>query len=238
MAKRGGTKHTKRLAAPKAVPVHDKKDRKWMLTTAPGPHPKKRSISLCVLLRDVLGLATTSREAKKILSGKMVLVDGKARVEEKFPVGLMDVVSIPKMDLHYLIMVDNKARLVPHKIGKSESSSKLLKVVGKQTVRGGKLSLAFHDGRNMFGDKHVRVGDSVVVSLPDVKMKSHIKREKGSRCLIMEGKHAGNVVKLKDIIERKGGKPYEARVEMDGREFITVAKYLFVVDEAFKARTG
>ena len=51
-----------------------------------------------------------------------------------------------------------------------------------------------------------------MVSLPETKMKTHLKREKGSRCLVMEGKHAGSIVKLKDIIERKGGKPNEALV--------------------------
>lgn len=236
MAKRGGTKHMKRLASPKAVLVHDKKDRKWMINTAPGPHPKKHAISLGVFLRDILGVATTAREAKRVLSGRMVLVDGRPRTDEKFPVGLMDIISLPKMELHYRIIVDNKGRLVPVKVAKAESAQKLLKVVGKHTVSGGKHNLSFHDGKNMLGDNHVKVGDSVVVSLPETKMKTHIKREKGSRCLIMEGKHAGSIVKLKDIIERKGGKPNEALVEADGSEFITVAKYLFVVDEGFKVK--
>jgi small subunit ribosomal protein S4e len=236
MAKRGGTKHMKRLASPKAVLVHDKKDRKWMINTAPGPHPKKHSISLGVLLRDILGVATTAREAKRVLSARMVLVDGKPRTDDKFPVGLMDIVSLPKMELHYRMMVDHKGRLVAAKVGKAESSHKLLKVVGKHTVPGGKHNISFHDGKNLLGDNHVRVGDSVVVSLPEAKLKTHLKREKGSRCLIMEGKHAGSVVKLKDIIERKGGKPNEALVESDGAEFITVAKYLFVVDEGFKVK--
>jgi small subunit ribosomal protein S4e len=235
MAKRGGTKHVKRLASPKAVPVHDRKERKWLISTAPGPHPKKHSISLGVLLRDILGIATTAREAKRALSGRMVLVDGRPRTDEKFPVGLMDIVSLPKMDLHYRIMVDHKGRLVPVKVGKAESSHKLLKVVGKHTVSGGKHNLSFHDGKNLIGDNHVHVGDTVVVSLPESKLKTHLKREKGSRCLIMEGKHAGSVVRLKDIIERKGGKPNEALVEQDGTEFITVAKYLFVVDDSFKS---
>lgn len=236
MAKRGGTKHMKRLATPKAVPIHDKKDRKWIINTAPGPHPKKRSMSLGVLLRDVLGIATTAREAKRALSSRLVLVDGRVRTDEKFPVGLMDVISIPKMDLHLRVMVDDKGRLMTNKIPKSESSHKLLKVVGKHTVSGGKLSLTFHDGKNLIADNHVRVGDSVMVSLPEAKMKSHLKRDKGCQCLVMEGKHAGSIVRLKDIIERKGGKPNEALVAEDGHEFITVAKYLFVVDDSFKGK--
>jgi ribosomal protein S4E len=51
----------------------------------------------------------------------------------------------------------------------------------------------------------------------------------------MEGKHVGSLVKLKEIKERAGGKPSEALVEDEkGGEFVTVLKYLFVVDKDFK----
>jgi small subunit ribosomal protein S4e len=204
-----------------------------MIRHSPGPHPKKNSIPLAVLVRDVLRLAPTLREVRQILNGRMLLVDGKVRVDEKFPVGLMDVISFPKAEKYFRIMVDSKARLVPVEIKKDAASMKILRVVGKNTIRGGKLNYALHDGRNLLGDNHVRVGDSIVVSLPEAKLKTHLKRDKGSKCLIMEGKHAGSVVKLKEIIERKGGKPNEALVSGKSEEFITVAKYLFVVDEGF-----
>lgn len=236
MAKRGGTKHLKRIASAKAIPITDKKERKWMTRTAPGTHPAKHAIPLGVLVRDILKIATTLREARQIISGRLLEVDGAVRTNEKFPVGLMDVVSFPKGGKYYRIMVDNKGRLVPSEISKDQAALKILRVVGKHTIPGGKLSLAFHDGRNLLSDNHIRVGDSVVVTLPKVAMKSHLKRDKGSRCLVMEGKHAGSIVKLKEIIERKGGKPSEALVSDKSEEFITVAKYLFVVDEAFGSK--
>lgn len=234
MGKRGATKHMKRLAAPKAIPVTDKKARKWIIKQGPGPHPVKRSMALGVLLRDILGVAKTARESKKILSARLVEVDGRARTSEKFPVGLMDVISFRKGGKHYRIVVDWKGRLVPYEINDAKASKKLLQVVGKHTIRGGKLCMAFHDGTNMNGDNHVHVGDSVVVSLPKVEMKHHLKLENGARCLIREGKHAGSIVKLKEIIERPGSRGSEARVEGKDGEFITVAKYLFVVDNDFE----
>ncbi len=235
MAKRGGTKHLKRIASPKAIPVQDKKDRKWMIKHAPGPHAKKYSIPLGVLVRDILKLAETLREVRKMLANRMVLVDGKPRTDEKFPVGLMDVVSIPKGEKYLILTVDNRGRLIPKEITKEESSHKLVRVVRKYTIPGGKLSVTFHDGKNMISDNHLHVGDSVIVSLPVAKLKSHLKREIGARCLVVEGKHAGSIVKLKEIIERKGGKPSEALVQDKNEEFITVAKYLFVIDEGFKS---
>jgi len=238
MAKRGGTKHMKRLASPKAMPLHNRKESTWLINTAPGPHPKKHAIPIAVLLRDVLGLVGTAREAKRVLAARRVLVDGRARTDEKFPVGLMDIISIPVADKQYRILIDRKGRLMPVEISKEEAASKIVRVVKKHTVPGGKLNLTFHDGRNMLGDNHVHVGDSVVLSIPEAKLGSHLKRDTGSSCLIVEGKHAGSVVKLKELIQRKGGKPSEALVQGDKEEFITVAKYLFVVDAAFRNKAG
>lgn len=237
MAKRGGTKHLKRIASPKAIPVHDRKEKTWMTKAIAGPHPKKKAIPLGVLVRDVLKIATTLREAKKILSNRMVEVDGRVRTEEKFPIGLMDVISFAKSNQNFRISIDRKGRLVPVEITKDHTSSKICKVVKKHTIPGGKLAYTFHDGKNLIGDNHVHVGDSVLVNLPDGKLKNHLKRDIGSRCLIIEGTHAGKVVTLKEIIERKGGKPNEARVTDNKDEFITVAKYLFVVDENFKGES-
>jgi hypothetical protein len=45
-----------------------------------------------MLLRDILKYATTGKEAKMIVKQGKVKVDGKTRFDERFPVGLMDVV--------------------------------------------------------------------------------------------------------------------------------------------------
>ena len=64
----------------------------------------------------------------------------------------------------------------------------------------------------------------------DNKIEKVLKLEKGATCFITEDKHAGTVAKLAEIIVRKEGKPAEAKLETKDGEFITVAKYLFVVD--------
>jgi small subunit ribosomal protein S4e len=234
MGKRGGKKHLKRIATPLVVPVHDKKDYTWLIKHSPGPHSVRRSIPLGVFIRDILKITRTAKEAERILSERQVQVDGKVRADEKFPIGLMDVISIPKSGKHYRLSIDRKGKLFPLDLLGDEASSKMLKIIRKHTIRGGKINFTFHDGKNMMGDNHMMVGDSVMVSLPDVTISAHLKREPGARCLVTEGKHAGSVVKLKEIIERKGGKPSEALVQYGDDEFITVAKYLFVLEEAFK----
>lgn len=224
----------KRLAAPKALPLHDKKETTWLLRTNPGPHPKNKSIPLLVLIRDVMGLAPTMGEVRRILAERLVLVDGVIRTQERFAVGLMDVVSFPKADKNYRIIVDSKGRLIPVEISKSELSTKIGKVIGKTTIKGGKLRVGLHDGRNIVSDNNVHVGDSLIVGIPKTELKKHLKLQSHARCLITEGKHSGKIVSLKEIISRKAGKASEASVlDKDKTEFITVAKYLMVVDDRF-----
>jgi small subunit ribosomal protein S4e len=230
MGKRGAPKHMKRIVVPTAVPIHDKKGSEWMIKAHPGPHPREMAIPLGVLLRDILKVAKTTREVRRILTNRLVKVDGKVRVDEKFPVGLMDVVSFPEAKKNYRLTLDSKGRLEPTEIKDADASAKTVKVIKKHTITKGKTNITFHDGRNLVTDNHVNVGDSVIVSLPKVELKKHLKRDKESKCLIVEGKHAGIIVSLKEIIQRKGGKPSEALVASGKDEFITVANYLFVVE--------
>lgn len=234
MAKRGRTRHTKRIAVAKAVPLKTKKQNVWLIHSDPGPHPEKFSMPLTVFIRDIVGIATSQREVRAILNARSVKVDGKVRTEPKFPIGLMDVVQFDVAEKYYRINVDHKGRLAVQEIPKAEIGKKLAKIVKKHTVKKGKVNITFHDGRNMISDNKVKIGDSVVLSLPEAKFTSLLKLEVGSKCLIMEGKHAGTIATLKEIIERKGGKDNEAKLDSKSGEFITVAKYLFVVDDSFR----
>jgi small subunit ribosomal protein S4e len=234
MGKRGRRNHQKRISKPKAVPLTDKKENIWMTKAKPGPHAADYAIPLSVLLKDVLHVAKTTKESKIILNNRLVAVDSVVRTEPKFPVGFMDVVSLSKAEKHYRMVIDWKGRLTPVEISAEDAGSKILRVMGKHIAPGAKINLTLHDGRNMHGDNHLKLGDSIVVTLPKATMSAHLKLEPGARCLIREGKHAGKLVSLNEIIPRAAGKPAEAKVKSEEGEFVTVAKYLFVVDEKFE----
>jgi small subunit ribosomal protein S4e len=234
MAKRGRPGHLKRLAAPKALPITDKKAHTWIIHASPGPHSKRVAIPLTVLLRDVLHVASTMREIKKALNARVITIDGTVRTDGAYPVGLMDAVAFA--DKSYRVLVDSKSRLMPVEIPADDRKKKIMKVVGKYTAKGGKISLRLHDGRVMSADNNVKVGDSLVLSLPGYKIEKVLKLEKGARCLVQEGKHAGVVAKLDDLIVRREGKDTEAKLSGEGGEFTTVAKYLFVVDDSFNIK--
>jgi small subunit ribosomal protein S4e len=202
---------------------------KWLLAPAPGKHSKKESVSAGVLLRDVLGRASTLHEVKKILNSGGLLVDGRKVSDAKYSIGLMDVVSEPAEKKTYRMSLSGPS-LLPREAKESAASRKYLKAVGKSMVKGGKISIAFHDGRNYLGDKHISTGDTCVFLLPDFKLVSHIKLAPGVQCIVVKGKHKGEAAKLEKIIERPGSHGAEALLSGPRGEFITVVKYLFAID--------
>ncbi len=232
MSKKGGSRHFVRMRAHKRLGVIGRKAIRWLLAPNPGPHRQSDSISVGVLMRDVLHRARTIHEVKKILNSGNVLVDGKKITDTKYSIGLMDIISEPAEKKTYRIALLGP-NMAPKAIDANAATKKYLKVVGKRTVAGGKICLSFHDGRNLIGDKHVSTGDTCLLSVPEFKMVSHIKLSPGVRCLIVDGKHRGDIATLSKIIERPGSHASEALMTGASGDFVTVAKYLFAVDENF-----
>jgi small subunit ribosomal protein S4e len=232
MAKKGGSSHYARLRAKKELGVIYRKKFKWLASPGPGPHKKEESISALVLLRDVLKKAKTSKEAKKILVSGGLFVDGKKVKDPKRPIGLMDIIYDPNENKYYRVSLAKK-KLYLKEISKEEASKKYLKVIGKHMIKGKKIVLTFHDGRNYIGDNHIRNGDTCILSVPDFKLLSHIKLDIGARCLIVEGNHKGEIAKLEQIIQRPGSHDTEALLSGENGQFITVLKYLFPVDSNY-----
>ena len=65
MTKKGKSRTQKRLAAPKYWPIK-RKAKKFTVASLPAPHPTKDSLPLLIIVRDILKLAETSKEAKYI----------------------------------------------------------------------------------------------------------------------------------------------------------------------------
>jgi ribosomal protein S4E len=84
----------------------------------------------------MLGIAQTRREGKLMLGQGKVLVDGKVVAKDDFPVGLMDVISMPDANKYYRIIPSNKG-LVLSPISKEEAAFKLVRVEDKTTAQKG-----------------------------------------------------------------------------------------------------
>jgi small subunit ribosomal protein S4e len=220
------SKHMKRYAAPRSWAI-PRKEYVWAVKSVPGPHEKDKSIPLMIALRDILHIGQTSAEVRKILGRREVLVDGKVRINYKHPVGLMDVLSIPKIDQHYRIMLDQRGKIALRKIEATQASWKLARIMNKTMIKAGKLQLNLHDGRNILVNKdNYKVGDVLKISLPDQKILSKFTFGEGYLAMLTGGAHIGTICKIKKI--EKTRNPMPNIVEFH-EGFNTIVDYVFMV---------
>jgi len=207
-----------------------KKRTKWIVSPRPGPHKKFESIPLLIIVRDLLKLVDTKNDAKKIIKNKNILVDGKPRTDLKYPVGLFDVIDIPKKEKQYRVVPD-KHGLSLIEITKKESSVKICRIKNKTMVKGGKTQLNLHDGKNiLIKDKETyRPGDSILIELPSQKIVEHVNMEKGVVAIIVSGQNIGDIINIKDIIKTKSREPNKIICKKDEKEFEAIMDYVYVV---------
>ena len=220
------SRHQKRLSMPKTWNI-PRKTHKWAVKASPGPHSGLKSIPLLLVLRDVMKLANSSREAKKILHDGNILVDGVVRRDYKFPVGVFDVITIPKIDLSYRVFLDEKQRLSLRKI--SDPEVKLCKITDKTIVKGGNTQLNLHDGSNIISDEYsYHPSDSVILSLPERKVVKHITYKSGSLALVIGGAHSGELATIEDVRKTQSTMPNMTSLH-SSYDFETIEDYVFVV---------
>ena len=68
-------------------------------------------------------------------------------------------------------------------------------------------------------------GDSLVISLPDQKVTSHIQMKKGANAFLTGGSHIGETAVIKDQDIKRSSKPNETIFE----DFGTITDYVFVI---------
>ncbi|HVL49507.1 MAG TPA: 30S ribosomal protein S4e [Candidatus Thermoplasmatota archaeon] len=223
--------HLKRLASPRVwsgtVP---RKAYTWAPKTRPGPHAADRSIPMALILRDYLKVADTLREAKRVLGAREVLVDGKVVTDHKRGVGFMDVISLPKTEKHYRVMLDTRGRLVLTEIPAAAAAWKLCRVENKTTVAGGKFQLNLHDGRNIVVKEAAhKTGDVLKVHLPDQKVMGALPLAAGHTVLITGGKHIGQTATVGGVEKTRNPRPNVVSVKSGDVAYATIKPYVFVI---------
>lgn len=241
MGKKGKTGRLKRKPAPRFWPIH-RKEFQWIVKPSPGPHSLAECLPLSLVLRDILSVAETRKEGKTIVSQGKVLVDGKVRRDDSFPIGLMDVVSLPAMNKFYRLMPSHKG-LVLNPISKEESTFKLLRVEDKTTVGKGIVQFAFHDGSNL----RTKVEDTkssptlyatfdiLKLGLPDKQIIASIGTKVGNFAVITGGKNIGKRGKIVEIEKTEAKKRRNALViveDENGSRYQTILNFVFSVGDA------
>ena len=240
MGRKGKTARLKRKPAPKFWPIH-RKDDPWVLKPSSGPHNMQNCLPLSLVLRDILGIAQTRKEAQTILHQDKVLVDGKIKHSDDFPVGLMDIISIPDADKYYQILTNSKGLFLTQ-ITKEETSQKLCRIDGKMTVPGG-IQLNFHDGSNIKikvvdpknpQEDIYNTFDILKVKIPSKEIAGCIQLKEGNYAIITGGKNIGVKGKIVEIEKTEAKKRKNALVVVEdekGGRYQTILDFVFTLGE-------
>lgn len=198
MAKKGGDKRLKRQLAPRFWQVN-RKSARFILNTMPGPHTRKFSYPIGVVLRDLLHVCSNIREVKRSLNKGLITVDGKMIRHPNFPIGLMDTLEIKPSNQSYRFVPSNGIPLYPIKINSDEKNLKLEKIKSKVTSKENLYQYCLHDGRTFLSKESYNVNDTCLIDLPKFGFKNHVQLKEGCTVIVTRGENAGNIGKVEEI---------------------------------------
>jgi small subunit ribosomal protein S4e len=228
MGKKSGRGKMKRISAPRQWDIA-RKEARFVTKPSPGTHPIEKCYSLAVVLRDLLGMVATQKEVMQVLTRGEVLVDGTPRHDPGFPVGLFDVVSVPKEGKSFRL-VPSPDGLVPRDIVSTEAGTKLCRVKSKVKITGGHIQFGFHDGRSLRDDKLVAsCGDTVVMRVPVQAVVDSVKLAKGSTGLVVSGERAGQVGRIIGVKKGTSSRQKMVALSLPGGETELPERMVFAV---------
>ena len=220
------SRHQKRVTVPVSWPI-SKKTHAWVAKTSPGPHSAANSMPLVMVIRDMLKLVDNAREARMALHEGKVLVDGKVQKDYKLPIGIFDVISVPAKNEQYRMLKDEKGMFYLSLL-ESGTVKKLARVQNKTFLKGKKQQLNLSDGSNKLAEGEFKVGDSLVLSIPEKNIEDRISFEVGNLAMVVGGKHSGQTGKIKEIITVRSSQPNRVIISGD-REFETIEDYVYMI---------
>ena len=241
MGRKGQSSGLKRKPAPRFWKLH-RKEFTWVVKPKSGPHSLEKCMPLALVLRDTMGLAETRKEAKTIVSQGRVYIDGNIRMVDDFPIGLMDVISIPDIGKSFCVLPSYKG-LILKEISSEDAKFKLCRIDDKTVVDSGQVQLHLHDGSNIL----VRIADlknpqedvydtldTVKISLPEKQILEHIKMKEKDFAVITGGKNVGKWGKTIEIEKSEGKKRRNALVTIEdekGNRYQTTLNFVFAIGE-------
>jgi small subunit ribosomal protein S4e len=156
----------------------------------------------------------------------MFLIDGNVCTDYRRPVGLMDVLSIPKTNEHFRILLDSRGKLRVVKIDEASAKWKLGRIEGKTTIKNGKIQLHLHDSRNILlsNDKY-KTGDVLKIEIPSQKVIDCYTLSPGNIAMLIGGKHKGELASIVNYEVTKNPKPNIIQFE----NFSTTKNNVFIV---------
>ena len=214
----------------------DKLSGVWAPKPSAGPHKTRECIPLVILLRNRLKYALTRREVFLIAAQRLIKVDNTIRTDTRFPIGFMDVVSIPKTGENFRLLYDVKGRFNVHRITEEEAKFKLCKVTNVAIGRKAIPYLVTHDGRTVrYPDPLIKQNDTVKFSLETNTIVGHVSFDVGNLAMITGGNNLGRI----GVIERREKHPGSYEIvhlkDSAGHKFATRLGNVFVIGSGVTA---
>jgi len=223
------SRHLKRHSMPVSWPIK-RKNINFITRPNPGSHKRDYAVALVVILRDVLGHATTTKEAKLIAHTSEIFVNGKQVKDIKTPVGIFDIVEIKKTSEKYIVLFDELGKI---KLTPSKDNLIYLKVSGKTQLPGKKLQLNFMNGFNVLVDEKVfkstSVNDTVVYDFAKKKISSVLNLAEKAYAYIFDGNFKGKFAEITGFTHYKGVTRDTVFIKIGKEAHSTAKDYCYVV---------
>ncbi len=214
--------HANRRSIPKTWPI-PKKAHPY-IHVQKSSNKKEHSVSLVIILRDMLKRSQNFKETKKVIRSGEMKVNGKIRKNEKFGVGLFDILEIPKLNKSYILILTEGNILELRET--KENKLKIAKVVGKKILKKGITQVNLMGGINVLSKEKISLNDSVILDLSKNQITQVIPLKKDALVFITYGKWVGKTAKIEDIKSKKADLLIENKKVLD-----IPLKNLIVIDK-------
>lgn len=224
-------KHLKRHSMPTAWPTF-RKTATFAVKPKPGSMKQKYIVPVVVMLRDVLNLVHTTKEAKYTVFKKYLKLNGREVQDIKTPIGIFDILEIEKIGKKYSFLFDTQGRI---KVFEVSDSNVYTKVINKTLVKGGKVQINTMSGVNVLVDtkkaKTISTSSTLVIDIISKKIQSVLELKEKALVYVMDGKYKGNFADVVEFTHYNGVAPDLVSIKMGDENHITAKEYCFVVDE-------
>jgi len=185
--------HQKRQEVTTKIPI-PRKGTKYVVRAS---SHLKEAVPVVVAVRDILKLARTSKEVKRMINNNLLKINGKLVKDLRESIKLFNLFEADKL---YHLALSNTHRFVfkEHK----QKNERLCKIIGQKLLKGSKIQINLHDGTNIISGKKFKVGDSLYLDLSG-KITKHVSVEKGKNAFVMSGKYAGLNGKIESTKDKK-----------------------------------
>ena len=199
--------------------VSDKSIGTYAIRTHSGPHKKDLCIPLAYVLQYFLEYAHNRKEIQIILKSKNIMINGKVIEKRKFPVGVGDVISVVKTNLHYRVLFGVDKSFILHQIDEEESKYKLAKVLNKKTMYNNVPYIFTNDGACFkYCNPAIDINNTVKICLKTRTVVDYVSFREGGIVYVYTGENTGRIGIIKTIKDKSlicedfGSKQFEASI--------------------------